>query len=112
MKMSKRDKILFLSAIFFALFCFPPARWSQDNPAPLGQNFHQWGAVTLFNGLPSDSVRAVAQTPDGILWFGTDNGLARFDGRRVQTLALENAETNKILALRAAPDAALWVGTQ
>src|SRR5437868_2332574 len=79
--MSKRDKISILAAIFFVLFCFPPASRSQDNPSPLGQNFHQWGAVTLFNGLPSDSVRVVAQTPDGILWFGTDNGLARFDGR-------------------------------
>ncbi len=83
---------------------------SQEIPQP--QNFHQWGAVTLFNGLPSDNVRAIAQTPDGVLWFGTDNGLARFDGRRVQTVALENLASNKILALEVFPDGRLWIGTE
>lgn len=32
------------------------------------------------DGLPQNSVRAIAQTADGFLWLGTDNGLARFDG--------------------------------
>lgn len=76
------------------------------------QNFHQWGAVTLFNGLPSDNIRAVAQTPDGILWFGTQNGLARFDGRRVESVSLENLTTNKILTLRVDLDGTLWIGTE
>ena len=35
---------------------------------------------TSDNGLPDSSVTAVAQTPDGYLWFGTYNGLTRFDG--------------------------------
>lgn len=34
------------------------------------------------NGLPNSSVTAIAQTPDGYLWVGTYNGLARFDGVR------------------------------
>lgn len=84
----------------------------QDELPPVAPNFHQWGAVTLFNGLPSDNVRAIAQTPDGILWFGTDNGLAQFDGRGVQSVALENEETNKILTLRVFADGTLWIGTQ
>ena len=33
-------------------------------------------------GLPSSTVTAIAQTPDGYLWAGTYNGLARFDGAR------------------------------
>ncbi|MEP7149528.1 MAG: two-component regulator propeller domain-containing protein, partial [Acidobacteriota bacterium] len=61
-----------------------PARAPSPTPLPAVQNFHQWGSITVFNGLPSDSVRAISQTPDGVMWFGTDNGLARFDGRRVQ----------------------------
>lgn len=64
--------VLFLNSVIF----------SQEISQP--KNFHQWGAVTLFNGLPSDNVRAIAQTSDGILWFGTQNGLVRFDGRRDQ----------------------------
>lgn len=34
------------------------------------------------NGLVNSSVTSVAQTPDGYLWAGTYNGLARFDGVR------------------------------
>ncbi|MBL9145127.1 MAG: PAS domain S-box protein [Verrucomicrobiaceae bacterium] len=34
------------------------------------------------DGLPQNSVMAIAQTPDGYLWLGTRGGLARFDGVR------------------------------
>jgi len=34
------------------------------------------------DGLPQNSVNAMAQTPDGYLWVGTRGGLARFDGVR------------------------------
>lgn len=80
-------------------------------PLPTAQNFHQWGAVTLFNGLPSDNVRAIAQTPDGVLWFGTDGGLARFDGRRVERIALDGLESAKILTLETNVAGELWIGT-
>jgi signal transduction histidine kinase/ligand-binding sensor domain-containing protein len=94
-----------INFVFVLLLAFAAA--AQE--IPQAQNFHQWGAVTLFNGLPSDNIHAVAQTPDGVLWFGTDNGLARFDGRRVSTVAVEDA--GKIFALETAPDGTLWVGT-
>src|SRR5215472_9803238 len=32
------------------------------------------------DGLPENSATAMVQTPDGYLWFGTFNGLVRFDG--------------------------------
>src|SRR5450631_28968 len=31
-------------------------------------------------GLPQTSIQAIARTPDGYLWVGTQEGLARFDG--------------------------------
>ena len=34
------------------------------------------------DGLPENSATAMVQTPDGYLWFGTFNGLVRFDGVR------------------------------
>lgn len=74
--------------------------------------FHQWGAVTIFNGLPSDNVHAVAQTPDGILWFATDAGLAKFDGRRVENVALTNLPSTKILSLVSNITGEIWIGTQ
>lgn len=107
----------FLFAVFISLFLSftslsqTPSESAKETP-PSAQNFHQWGAVTLFNGLPSDNVRAIAQTPDGILWFGTDGGLARFDGRRVQTIALEGLPTSKILTLESSSAGELWIGTE
>ena len=104
-------------AAFFLFFLHPvslsqtPSETPKETPPLFAQNFHQWGAVTLFNGLPSDNVRAVAQTPDGILWFGTDGGLARFDGRRVQTVALEGLSSNRILTLKSSTAGELWIGT-
>ncbi len=89
-----------------------PARAPSPTPLPAVQNFHQWGSITVFNGLPSDSVRAIAQTPDGVMWFGTDNGLARFDGRRVQNFSPGGAETNGVLALKVAATGELWIGTR
>lgn len=73
------------------------------------QNLHQWGNVSLFHGLPSDKVHAITQTPDGIFWFGTENGLAKFDGRRVQTIPLE--EVTQIFSLAVGNDGTLFVGT-
>lgn len=73
------------------------------------QNLHQWGNIGIFHGLPSDQVHAIAQTPDGIFWFGTENGLAKFDGRRVQTIPLE--QVTQIFSLAMAKDGTLLVGT-
>lgn len=38
---------------------------------------------TTRDGLPSDTVTALAEDADGYLWIGTDAGLARFDGARL-----------------------------
>src|SRR3989442_526318 len=73
-------------------------------------NLHQWGAVTLFHGLPSDHVRAIAQGPDGVMWFGTDAGLARYDGRRVQRIAADGPAAARVRALRLDGEGVLWIG--
>ncbi len=89
-----------------------PVRTPSPTPLPGAQNFHQWGSITVFNGLPSDSVRAIAQTSDGVMWFGTDNGLARFDGRRIQNFSLGNPDADRILSLKTGPNGELFIGTR
>ncbi len=115
----KKINRLFLSVIFCVL-CFLVLIKAQEVPltenlaednAPSAQNFHQWGAVSLFHGLPSDTIRAVTQDKDGVMWFGTDNGLAKYDGRRVQAVNLEGMNAEKILALKIDTKGALWIGT-
>lgn len=98
-------KILFITLVCLFLRQTAPA---QEKP----NNLHQWGAISSFHGLPSDRVTAIAQTADGILWFGTDKGLARYDGRRVQTVSAANLSNLKILSLKAAPGETLFIGTE
>ena len=90
----------------------PPPRIPTPTPFPGAQNAHQWGSVTVFNGLPSDSVRAIEQTPDGVMWFGTDNGLARFDGRRIQKIPVSGNDADIVTVLKTLPTGKLLVGSQ
>lgn len=40
-----------------------------------------FGEISVEHGLPRISIRAIAQSPEGIMWFGLENaGLARYDG--------------------------------
>ena len=93
------EKLLCL--VFFFLVYLHSTN-AENNPS-YNQNLHRWGAVS--------NVRAVAQTPDGILWFGTEGGLAKFDGRQVQKIAVENLGAQIIYALATTADGSLWIGT-
>ncbi len=68
---------------------------------------------TQEHGLPQDTVRAIAQTKDGYLWLGTDEGLAQFDGYDFVVFNKENGAlpSNSVGALWAANDGSLWIGT-
>jgi signal transduction histidine kinase/ligand-binding sensor domain-containing protein len=68
---------------------------------------------TQQQGLPQDTVRAIAQTADGYLWVGTDEGLARFDGYEFTTFRKGGGDlpSNSISALAATADGSLWIGT-
>lgn len=85
---------------------------SEDSSSARVKNLHQWGTVSSFHGLPSDRVRAIAQDRAGVMWFGTDQGLARYDGRRVQAVVSEGLPAGSVLALRVDADGTLWVGTE
>lgn len=64
------------------------------------------------NGLPQNSVHALAQGEDGYLWVGTQLGLARFDGVRFVNVPLDSSGTERYINdLLANPDTSLWVAT-
>ncbi len=79
-------------------------------------NLHRWGAVTLFHGLPSDRVNAITEDTNGALWFGTDNGLVRYDGRRLEPVGNTGDSpgelpSQRIRSLFRDSSGALWIGT-
>jgi ligand-binding sensor domain-containing protein len=66
------------------------------------------------DGLPENSATAMVQTPDGYLWFGTFNGLVRFDG--VKFTVLDPVNTTQlpsagIVNLHLDKRGWLWVST-
>src|SRR6185369_3522589 len=79
---------------------------------PLAQYSHSvWRTE---NGLPQNTVRAIAQTRDGYIWLATDDGLVRFDGMRFVIFDRQNTQAMKssvILTLFEDDSGALWIGT-
>ncbi|MEI2727200.1 MAG: two-component regulator propeller domain-containing protein [Verrucomicrobiota bacterium] len=62
---------------------------AQGLPASPSYQIDVWRAD---EGLPQGTVTSIAQTPDGYLWLGTQNGLVRFDGVRFQVFNEKNRE--------------------
>lgn len=100
-----------LSIALLLLLAAAPAR-ALDPNRPLLDAVHEvW---TKANGLPSNGVRALAQTSDGYLWLGFDNALARFDGARFVSFdkhSMPRFDGQGATKLMASSDGALWIGS-
>ena len=69
-----------------------------------------WGVA---EGLPQSSIQAIGQTADGYLWFGTQEGLARFDGAAFTIFdktTVPAFKSNNAVVLLVARDSSIWVG--
>ena len=68
------------------------------------------------NGVSSNTITCITQDKKGFIWFGTRNGLNRFDGYTFRNFRNNLSDpfslgSNSILSLYEAPDEKLWVGT-
>ena len=98
-------------ALGIALVCGPSA--SALDPA-LDVNQYAHTAWIFREGFAQGRVNAIAQTPDGYLWLGTEFGLLRFDGVRSvpwHPPGNERLPNSWIRSLLAARDGTLWIGT-
>src|SRR5436190_22201143 len=85
---------------------------SLDSRRELAQLSHEVWLTE--NGLPQNTVHSIAQTPNGYVWIGTEEGLARFDGIRFTVFDKQNTpqlKSNYIRTLFADRLGALWIGT-
>jgi signal transduction histidine kinase/ligand-binding sensor domain-containing protein len=72
-------------------------------------------AWTVREGFSKGSIQAIAQTPDGYLWLGTEFGLVRFDGVRNvpwQPPRDQHLPSSYIVSLLSTRDGILWIGTR
>lgn len=103
-----RLRLLFLLSMLVAC----PRGLALDAGRALTQyRIDSWNAKL---GLPENSVESLAQTPDGYLWFGTQEGLARFDGVKFTVFDKRNTPElahNRIAALLVDRTGSLWIGT-
>lgn len=93
--------------------------WAATAGAQTTGRHDVFGRYQQFNwderdGLPQNTVLAIAATRDGYLWLGTYEGAARFDGVRFtlfnpsNTTGIGNSQVTSLLERR---DGDLWLGT-
>jgi ligand-binding sensor domain-containing protein/nitrogen-specific signal transduction histidine kinase/CheY-like chemotaxis protein len=88
-----------------------PARALEPGRRVSQYNHQAWRSE---DGLPQISIISLEQTSEGYLWFGTLEGLARFDGVRMTVFDRKNSPELRgqvISALVEDASGVLWVGT-
>jgi signal transduction histidine kinase/ligand-binding sensor domain-containing protein len=106
-------RALALLAIAAVWLLFASAPLLALNPA-LAVSQYAHTAWTVRDGFSLGNVYAMAQTPDGYLWLGTEFGLFRFDGVRFlpwQPPAGQQLPDKNINSLLVTRDGSLWIGT-
>lgn len=97
----------FIAVILFVLFNIENAKAVDDI------NFYK---ITTSQGLSHNTVYSIVQDKKGFMWFGTREGLNRFDSDNIITYYANpddslSLASNHITALEISPDGSLYVGT-
>ncbi len=101
----------------FASFLFLLAgllAWNPAEGASRAVNY-SFSHIDPSDGLSSSCVKTILQDSYGFMWFGTKNGLNRYDGHSIRRYncydAVQGRGNNNIGALYEDKDHRLWVGT-
>lgn len=99
-----------------ALACLSLAVRAADMvPLPAGSSL-RFRHITLEDGLAQSTVQAIAQDRQGFMWFGTEDGLQRYDGYDFLTFhhdpeRPDSLADDDVIALAVGQHNELWVGT-
>ena len=104
----ERGPRAWLAAAALALFWFPEAHAQTPNIA--------FQRLSIDHGLPQSSVTCILQDRQGFMWFGTQGGLARYDGYTFTVYKHDRRDPSSLAgdyvrALLEDDDDFLWVGT-
>src|ERR1700723_644031 len=98
---------------FILAICVAPSSWGgPHDEAALSYARTLW---RVSDGLPEDTVQAIAATATQQLWVGTTGGLARFDGAHMQIYGngtQRHLPVNSILCLTMGRNGVLWAGSE
>jgi signal transduction histidine kinase/ligand-binding sensor domain-containing protein/DNA-binding response OmpR family regulator len=95
--------------IYFFFIFFSIGSFSQSNR-------HRLKNITTLNGFSQSSVIAIHQDLQGQMWFGTRDGLNRYDGSNITVFRNNPKDTlsicnNDILSIEGDKTGNIWVGT-
>jgi ligand-binding sensor domain-containing protein/DNA-binding CsgD family transcriptional regulator len=100
----------------FILGCFQFLTLVSLNAAiiPGSQNI-VFSKITRTEGLSHNNVECIFKSSDGFVWFGTRNGLCRFDGYNIEIYRsnpnLNSLSGDRILCINEDKQGNLWIGT-
>lgn len=100
---------LVLGVVGCIVLMMPVEGWAQTEPLT-------FRSLSTRDGLSEDAVKVMLQDQDGYMWFGTENGLNRYDGYTFTLYTRDRHDTTSlshphITALYESSDGTLWVGT-
>ena len=102
----------FFLVTVICLFTFSRQGFALDPGKTISQYYLDVWEIN--RGLPQNSVHSLIQDKQGYIWFGTQEGLVRFDGVRFTVYDKKNTEQitdNWISSLLESRDGTLWFGT-
>ena len=86
------------------------AATSEEFGRGMGSGF--WRMYDVRDGLSGDDVLCLHQDRAGYLWFGTDNGVSRFDGQEfVSFSTADGLAANRVVSIAEDGAGHLWFGT-
>lgn len=96
--------------ILLFLICMPKLQASER-----GTSNYYFSHISGENGLSQSNVKSIIQDSYGFMWFGTKNGLNRFDGTSIVQMNCDDfvagTGNHNISALFEDKNRQLWVGT-
>src|SRR5215469_16771395 len=102
--------VAFAAVLAGAVMACCPCAFALDAALDVSQYAHT--AWKIRDGFTKGTIQAIAQTPDGYLWLGTESGLVRFDGVKAvswEPPAGEQLPSKFIRSLLVARDGTLWI---
>jgi ligand-binding sensor domain-containing protein/signal transduction histidine kinase len=106
-------KLLFHGLVLSALLLVDSSHALAPDPKLRLSEFVQT-RLDLDDGLPQNTVMALAQDANGFIWLGTFEGIANFDGQQFRRFTLEGTDgiNRSVTQIVFSQDGSMWVGTQ